>query len=40
VLKKAASIVNAGYGLDPRIAGAIQQAAEDVSIMRVLLVMQ
>jgi fumarate hydratase class II len=30
VLKKAASIVNAGYGLDPKIAGAIQQAADDV----------
>lgn len=32
VLKKAASIVNAGYGLDPKIAWAIQQAADDVSI--------
>jgi len=30
VLKKAASIVNAEYGLDPKIAGAIQQAADDV----------
>ena len=31
VLKKAASIVNTGYGLDPKIAGAIQKAADDVS---------
>jgi len=30
VLKKAASIVNTGYGLDPKIAGAIQKAADDV----------
>ena len=32
VLKKAASIVNEGYGLDPEIARAIQQAADDVRI--------
>lgn len=32
VLKKAASIVNATYGLDPKVAGAIQQAADDVII--------
>ena len=38
VLKKAASIVNASYGLDPKIAGAIQEAADDVSIARVLIV--
>jgi fumarate hydratase class II len=30
VLKKAASIVNATYGLDAKVAGAIQQAADDV----------
>ncbi|KAI0034299.1 fumarate hydratase [Vararia minispora EC-137] len=30
VLKKAASIVNTTYGLDPKIAGAIQQAADEV----------
>ncbi|KAI0670052.1 fumarate hydratase [Trametes maxima] len=30
VLKKAASIVNAGYGLDPKVAQAIQQAADEV----------
>jgi fumarate hydratase class II len=35
VLKKAASIVNAEYGLDPKVAGAIQQAADDVCIHRV-----
>jgi fumarate hydratase class II len=29
VLKKAASIVNVGYGLDPKIGGAIQRAADD-----------
>jgi fumarate hydratase class II len=38
VLKKAASIVNAGYGLDPKIAGAIQQAADDVSIAHALII--
>lgn len=32
MLKKAASIVNTEYGLDPKVAGAIQQAADDVSI--------
>lgn len=30
VLKKAASIVNVGYGLDPQIGEAIQKAADDV----------
>jgi len=30
VLKKAASIVNVGYGLDPKIGQAIQHAADDV----------
>jgi len=30
VVKKAASIVNEGYGMDPKIANAIQQAADDV----------
>lgn len=34
VLKKAASIVNAGYGLDPKVGGAIQKAADDVSGVR------
>ncbi|KAI5124612.1 hypothetical protein M0805_004222 [Coniferiporia weirii] len=30
ILKKAASIVNMTYGLDPKVGGAIQQAADDV----------
>ncbi|KAF8584489.1 fumarate hydratase [Ramaria rubella] len=30
VLKKAASIVNVGYGLDPKIGNAIQEAADEV----------
>lgn len=30
VLKKAASVVNVGYGLDPKIGEAIQKAADDV----------
>ncbi|KLO20232.1 fumarate hydratase [Schizopora paradoxa] len=30
ILKKAASIVNVGYGLDPKVGNAIQQAADDV----------
>jgi fumarate hydratase, class II len=30
VLKKAASIVNVTYGLDPKIGRAIQDAADDV----------
>jgi len=30
VLKKAAAIVNSGYGLDPTIGNAIQQASDDV----------
>ncbi|KAJ6604780.1 fumarate hydratase [Mycena vulgaris] len=30
VLKKAASVVNVGYGMDPKIGEAIQQAADDV----------
>ncbi|KAI0785972.1 fumarate hydratase [Abortiporus biennis] len=30
VLKKAASIVNVGYGLDPKVGSAIQKAADDV----------
>ncbi|ODV96399.1 hypothetical protein PACTADRAFT_75533 [Pachysolen tannophilus NRRL Y-2460] len=30
VLKKAAAIVNATYGLDPKIAGAIQEASQEV----------
>jgi hypothetical protein len=32
VVKKAAAIVNVGYGLDPKIGEAIQQAADDVSL--------
>ncbi|KAJ8084149.1 fumarase fum1 [Marasmius tenuissimus] len=31
VLKKAASVVNVQYGMDPKIGEAIQQAADDVS---------
>ncbi len=30
VLKKAASIVNSGYGLDAKVAEAIQKAADEV----------
>ncbi len=30
VLKKAASIVNIGYGLDPKVGEAIQRAADEV----------
>lgn len=30
VLKKAASIVNVGYGLDPKVGDAIQKAADEV----------
>ena len=30
ILKKAASIVNVSYGLDPKIGEAIQKAADDV----------
>ena len=33
VLKKAASIVNVGYGLDPKVGDAIQKAADDVSTL-------
>lgn len=33
-LKKAASIVNVSYGLDPKIGRAIQGAADDVSLYR------
>ena len=35
ILKKAASIVNATYGLDPKIAGAIQKAADEVCLSTV-----
>jgi fumarate hydratase class II len=31
VLKKAAAVVNIGYGMDPKIGNAIQEAADDVS---------
>lgn len=31
ILKKAASIVNVGYGMDPKVGEAIQTAADDVS---------
>lgn len=30
ILKKAASVVNVGYGMDPKIGEAIQKAADDV----------
>jgi hypothetical protein len=30
VLKKAASVVNVGYGMDPKIGEAIQKAADEV----------
>jgi fumarate hydratase class II len=30
VLKKAAAVVNVGYGMDPKIGDAIQKAADDV----------
>lgn len=30
VLKKAAATVNMGYGLDPKVGKAIQEAADDV----------
>ena len=30
MLKKAASIVNVGYGMDPKVGQAIQQAADEV----------
>ena len=31
MLKKAAAVVNIGYGMDPKIGEAIQKAADDVS---------
>jgi fumarate hydratase class II len=31
VLKKAAAVINIGYGMDPKIGKAIQEAADDVS---------
>ena len=34
VLKKAASIVNVGYGMDPKIGEAIQLAADEVRLYR------
>ncbi len=34
ILKKAASIVNVEYGMDPKIGEAIQRAADDVCISR------
>lgn len=33
VLKKAASIVNVSYGMDPRVGEAIQKAADDVGLL-------
>ena len=30
VLKKAASVVNVGYGMDPKVGEAIQKAADEV----------
>ena len=35
VLKKAASVVNVTYGLDPKVGQAIQQAADEVGFVRV-----
>jgi len=32
VLKKAASVVNVSYGMDPKIGKAIQEAADDVRV--------
>lgn len=32
VLKKAASIVNVSYGMDPKVGEAIQRAADDVRL--------
>ena len=32
VLKKAASIVNVSYGMDPKVGEAIQKAADDVRL--------
>lgn len=34
VLKKAAATVNMTYGLDPKVGEAIQQAADEVSVMK------
>ena len=36
VLKKAASIVNVGYGMDPKVGEAIQQAADEVCHPRII----
>ena len=36
VLKKAASIVNVGYGLDPKVGEAIQKAADEVRCVVIL----
>jgi aspartate ammonia-lyase len=36
VIKKAAAIVNTGYGMDPKVAEAIQKAADDVIHLRSL----
>lgn len=33
VLKKAASVVNVGYGMDPKVGEAIQQAADEVRLV-------
>ncbi len=30
IIKKAAAVVNTGYGMDPKIGEAIQKAADDV----------
>ena len=32
-LKKAAASVNEGFGLDPKVAKAIQQAADEVTML-------
>lgn len=36
VVKKAASIVNVGYGMDPKIGEAIQKATDDVNGIQLL----
>lgn len=37
ILKKAASVVNVQYGMDPKIGQAIQKAADDVRHMHIQL---
>ena len=37
VLKKAAALVNVGYGMNPKVGEAIQKAADDVRVYVVLM---